>query len=61
MLSGGAMWGVNERWAAPNSLKLAQKPQVAVEKQAQIGHAVAQHGQAVGPHAKGKADVALGA
>ena len=41
-------------------LKLRQKTNVTVKEQAQVVHAVAQHGQAVGAHAEGKADVFFG-
>jgi hypothetical protein len=41
-------------------LELRQEAQVAVEHQAQVVDAIAQHGQAVGAHAEGKADVVSG-
>ncbi len=40
-------------------LKLGQEAQIALEEQAQIVDAVAQHGQAVRPHAEGEARVLL--
>ena len=41
-------------------LELRQETDVAVEEQAQIVDAIAQHGQAVRPHAEGEADVLSG-
>src|ERR1035437_9165072 len=41
-------------------LELRQKADIAVKKQAQVIHPVAQHGEPVRPHAKGKANVFLG-
>src|SRR3954469_509347 len=42
------------------SAELLQEPDVAIEEQAQVVDAVAQHGQAVRTHAEGEADVLLG-
>src|SRR5689334_17934055 len=42
------------------SAELLEETDVAVEEQAQVVHAVAQHGQPVGPHAEGEADELLG-
>ena len=41
-------------------LELRQEADVTVKEQAQVVHAIAQHGQSIGPHAKGEADVFLG-
>ena len=40
-------------------LELREKADIAIKKQPQIIHAIAQHGQAVWPHAKREADVFL--
>ena len=42
------------------SLELRQEAQVAIEEQAQVVHAIAQHRQPVRAHAEGEADVRLG-
>ena len=41
-------------------LELAQETHIAVKEQAQVVHAIAQHGETVHAHAKGKADETLG-
>jgi hypothetical protein len=41
-------------------LKLTQEANVAIEEQAQIIHAISEHGQTVGAHAEGKANEFFG-
>ena len=43
-----------------DSLKLRQKPHVAIEKEAQIVNAIAEHGHAFEAHTKGEAGVFFG-
>ena len=41
-------------------LKLTQEANIAIEEQAQVIHAISEHGEAVGAHAKGKANEFFG-